>query len=317
MKTRETLLVALLASALATAPGAAQTVALSSQSLAFVALAGGANPSAQTVSLRSTTGPALTWRITSAAPAWLTVSPLSGAAPATLSFAVDMSGLRAGVYRAIVVIASNDPISPVKNITVTLAVVAPGPGEAAYEVELRFTGYTGLVTGYPNCAVNPQGFDALTGIVTGRESVGRDEDVEYRGTLIRSTLIDFCETKGRRNPNDDERVWCAATLLGAATMRAQLTVYGETGRGAYLKATHDGGPSVSSVTGTCEAADMTQWQTDYPRADDGGGGSPNGQEIDDASSKLFAAGQARLVVGVFPPSGPTGGWTLKVIRKLK
>jgi hypothetical protein len=302
----------------AAAPAAAQTIALDRPGVAFYALVGGANPTPQSVGISNRASAALTWRLASTPPAWLTVSPSSGAAPERLSFAASVAGLAPGIYRTTVVISSNDPLSPAKSVPVTLTVVAPPAGHAVYAVAFTFTGYTGLIDGFPDCAVNPKGTDTLVGIVTGREDAGRDEDVEYRGTLMRLTMVDFCETRGRRGPDDDERLWCAATLIGTATMNIELTVYGEADRGGYLKTRHDGGPSTSSVTGTCHERDQIAIERDYPGGNEGGGATPNGQPIDEATTdpRLFSGGRARLVVGSFPPQ-TRDGWTLRVIEKLR
>jgi hypothetical protein len=310
----------LFASLVAASPAASQTISLGRPGLAFSALVGGPNPAPQSVSIGNAAPGTLTWQITSTQPGWLQVEPDSGAAPSSLTASVNVAGLPAGTYRADVPIASNDKVTPTKVLPVTLTVVQPAPGQAAYAVELTFVGYTGLVGG-PECKANPNGYDTMTGIVVGREDVGPDENVLYLGTLSRVTSVDFCADRGRRGPNDDERDMCAATLVGTAVMKVELTVYNEEDRGGYLNASHDGGPFTSAVTGTCEAQEQAQWRADYPGSSEGGGGTPNGQPIDEARSgsvRLFANGRARLVVGTFPPAGPeVGGWTLTVIAKLR
>lgn len=311
---------ALFASLLAASPAASQTISLARPGLAFSALVGGPNPPPQSVSISNAATGTLTWQITSTQPGWLQMGPASGAAPASLTASVNVAGLPAGTYRAEVSIASNDRVTPSKVLPVTLTVVQPAPGQAAYAVELTFVGYTGLVGG-PECRVNPNGYDTMTGIVVGRETASSDENVLYQGTLARVTSVDICSDRGRRGPNDDERDMCAATLVGTATMKVDLTVYNEADRGGHLEASHDGGPFTSTVTGSCEAAEQAQWRADYPRSSEGGGGTPNGQPIDEARSgsvRLFANGRARLVVGTFPPADPVvGGWTLTVIAKLR
>lgn len=311
---------ALFAGLVAAAPAASQTITLSRPGLAFSALVGGPNPPPQSVSLTNPASGTLTWQITSTQPGWLQVGPAGGAAPASLTASVNIAGLPAGTYRAEVSIASNDRVTPTKVLPVTLTVVQPAPGQAAYAVELEFIGYTGLVGG-PECKVNPNGYDTMTGIVVGRENVSSDENVLYQGTLARVTAVDICSDRGRRGPNDDERVMCAATLVGTATMKVDLTIYNEEDCGGHLEASHDGGPFTSTVTGSCEAREQAQWRADYPGGNEGGGGSPNGQPIDEATSgsaRLFANGRGRLVVGTFPPSSPDGeGWTLRVITKLR
>ena len=194
----------------------------------------------------------------------------------------------------------------------------------AYEVELTFTGYSGLVEGAPNCQVNQRGYDRLAGIVTGPETPDSGEDVVYAGKLARTTAMDFCETKGKDSPDDDERVWCVVTLTGRAVMDVELTVYGESGRGAYLEARDTGGATTVQVGGSCGQEETDQVRADYPAGDDGGGASPNGQPIADTRAvapsgsaiTFVTGGIARLRPGTYPPDSPQGGWTLRVIRKV-
>jgi uncharacterized repeat protein (TIGR01451 family) len=67
---------------------------------------------------------------------WLTMSPLSGTTPAGSASAVnvtfDSTGYAAGVYTGTVCVASNDPVTPVTAIPVTMTVVS----SATYGVQL-------------------------------------------------------------------------------------------------------------------------------------------------------------------------------------
>ena len=204
---------------------------------------------------------------------------------------------------------------------------APGP-LAEYQVALVYVGYTGHVDGYPNCAVNTTGTDSLTGNLIGAEISTPGEDIEYTGILKRVTAMDICETKGRHRPADidDEQIWCEATLAGSATMRVSLTVYGESDRGAWLKTKPDTGTATSMVSGNCAAPTMANYRTAYPGGSGGGGGSPDGQAIEDAfgTVKFVANGVGRLRVGLYPPEptqtlagSPQSGWALQVIRKIR
>jgi hypothetical protein len=187
-----------------------------------------------------------------------------------------------------------------------------------YQIELRFTGYSGLATSLDcDAMANLAGYDVLTGTVTGIETSQPDEDVKYSGTLKRSTAMDFCQSRGRRSPTDDEQVWCIATLTGSAVMEVEITVYGEADRGAYVHAKPGIGPAQSAVQGGCDPADMRQIQQDYPGGDSGG--SPNGQAIEDALSTIkFVVGSlGRLRVGYYPPDPTKSNWALRVIKKIR
>jgi hypothetical protein len=98
-------------------------LAVSPTSLAFTATQGGANPAAKTVSVTNTGSGALDVTASDDA-AWLTVSPASASAPATLAVTPSISGLAAGTYTATVTVTattSGATGSP-KTIAVTLTV---------------------------------------------------------------------------------------------------------------------------------------------------------------------------------------------------
>lgn len=198
----------------------------------------------------------------------------------------------------------------------TLAMTAPKSGAARtitrkYDVQLAFTGYTGLAESQDcRALVDLQGYDSLAGTVAGIESPGQsDEDVVYRGTLTRRTRVDYCLAVGGDQPK-----WCVAKLTGAARMSVELTVYGEADRGAYLKAMPGPGPLDSvAVRGGCAPADMDSIRVDYPSGESGG--TPDGQPIAETSPpRFYVSGAARLRVGYFPPDSVQGGWGLRVVR---
>jgi hypothetical protein len=290
----------------------------------FSAAVGGPNPPPQSLAVTNTGTAPLSWRAQPPQARWLSVSPASGTAPGSITFSVNIAGLRAGTYKDTVVVASNDPITPRQGIPVVLVVRDAGTGPAMYEVEFVFIGYTGLIDGAPNCTVNNSGYDRLVGTLIGVETNQAGEDVEYMGTLRRATSIDFCETKGRRAPGDDERAWCTISLTGDAVSDIELTVYGEDGRSAYLKASPGAGPMHRSVRGNCDPAETREVLLGYQGSNDGGGASPSGQPIDDSKAigpnnrpiTFSVNGLARLRVGTYPPDSPQGGWTLRVIRKI-
>jgi hypothetical protein len=339
--TLATLTALLLGGALTTA-ASAQTLAMSADTLAFAARVGGPNPPPQNIAFTNTGTGTLSWRIlTNSVSPWLTINPLTGGAPQNLRFSVSIAGLSPGVYVDTVQVASNDYDTPTADIEVTLRVAGTGsagkpqPGQPAqpalppiptggpyfaeYQVELLFTGYVGEIDGYPQCHVNPQGTDRMVGNLVGYEPPDPDEDVVYTGTLHRMTAVDFCETKGRKRVGDDERVWCAVSLTGSGNMRANLTVYGEADRGAWLKAVPDTGVTTKSVQGNCDPQETADALNGYPTASDGGAGSPSGQPIDDQLSptKFFVGGLARLKVGTYLPRPKLASWSLHVIRKIR
>ncbi len=74
--------------------------------------------------------------------------------------------------------------------------------------------------------------------------------MEYTGTLKKTTAIDFCETEAARRRDDAERVWGFAPLTESASIKVEITVYGEAGRGVWVK---DDGAVTKNVSGHCDA----------------------------------------------------------------
>ncbi len=189
----------------------------------------------------------------------------------------------------------------------------PRPAPRSYEVQLAMTGFSGL-TDSEDCRsiVSVHGYDSLVGTVRAEEPAGpTDDDVVYSGRLRRITRLDNCDTKP--NPTPDQLTWCVATLTGAATIRVELTVYGDPGQGAYLKADSAGKPDSVSVRGTCTQADMDELRNGYPGGESAG--SPDGQPIADLNPPKFTeSGIPRLRPGYFPPVAPQSAWGLRVVR---
>jgi len=104
------------------------TIGVNPSSLSFTATAGGSNPANQTISITNTGAGTLNWTATENG-SWLTISPVSGAAPSTLTASVNTNGLAAGTYNAAITIsatgATNSPVS----MPVTLMVNATGGSE--------------------------------------------------------------------------------------------------------------------------------------------------------------------------------------------
>ena len=200
---------------------------------------------------------------------------------------------------------------------VAMSLPAPARAPAAYEVELRVKGYSGLMSGgWCDEHADTNGYDVMTGIVRGVETDEAGEDVTYRGTLTRKTKMDYCLVKPA--PTEDQVDYCLAHLGGTARMNVEIEVYGEEGRGAWVKADSAPGTpaAVETVTGNCTAADQAIMATEYP--DGGSAGCPSGQPIaENPSTPMFANGKARLPAGAYYPARPPEtAWSLKVIRKV-
>jgi len=171
----------------------------------------------------------------------------------------------------------------------------------------------------------------MVGMVMGLEPAEEDDDIVYYGMLQRETDIDYCLTKGRRGPTDDEKVWCELTLKGWSAENVELTIHSDPGRGGFVKSRTEPGYSSAGISkNSCSQQETWDAANAYANSDDGGGGSPSGQQIDDAKATdpsgnpiQFSPNRVpKLRVGTFPPDGGQNGsggngWTLRVIRKIQ
>ncbi len=306
---------------------AAQTLAISSPAFVFVARVGGPNPAPQTLQILSIP-PGAPGCTISQSPAWLTVSPQSVTGPGQLSLTVNSAGLAAGIYHARLTVTCGTQTMTVDVFLVVtdaqgrvplptnipIPPLPPAAPPARYLVEFHFVGYSGLLDGYPNCKVNPNGREVMFGVLYGVEPTDPSEDAEYTGKMTRWTMMDFCDVKPRPG-RPDEVDWCEMSLVGTSTMEVSFTAY-EGKRGGYLKANGVSG-SIGSLTGTCDAEVARNIRAAYPMGDDGGGGSPNGQAIQDPRGLLYTPPLAKLRVGDYPiQDRDLGAWSMRVLARL-
>ena len=103
--------------------GGQPTIALNPTSLDFSTTAG-TNPANQNIALSNSGSETLNWTATanSTSPAWLSVSPPSGAGNATLTVSVNTAGLAAGTYMESITVAANGAANTPQTVNVTLAV---------------------------------------------------------------------------------------------------------------------------------------------------------------------------------------------------
>lgn len=322
-----------------------QGLALSHPVMIFSGRAGGPDPAPQQLTIQSV--PAATgWTVSGTLPAWLTVAPATGTAPGNITLTVRSGGLAPGFYHVQLTVTCGSATRTVEVILVITDVSGraptPGPGipipplpplpplppgitdpevirryntpPARYLVEFMYIGYSGLLDGYPACKVNPQGFDHMIGVLAGIEVNTDDEDITYTGVMHRYTEIDFCDVKPA--PTEDQTKFCAADLHGEATMKVELEVYGEEGRGAWLKVEPTRGKMWRTVGGDCTGETNHDIEAEYPNSSHAGGGSPGGQPILEKSVQFFNGGVARLRVGHYPAQKPESVWSMRVIARL-
>ena len=183
-------------------------------------------------------------------------------------------------------------------------------GRTRVEYDVEFSTLGSLLDN--NCTA--AGTDVLTGTLVGYEPAVRNEPNEYVGTLTRFTDITTCGS--RRNPAGEDVV-CSINIKGQGLADVELRI--EAGqRDGYLRyvdradwrGTWPPRPSAtprSTVTGTCEPAELAQLQAEY--ADGSTAGSPNGQPIEVASLP------PRSYPFTFAHNAPRSIWTLKVMRR--
>jgi uncharacterized protein (TIGR03437 family) len=103
------------------------SVAATPTSLSFTYVAGSANPSAKQIQVTGT-GSSLSYSATvQTGASWLSVTPASGTAPATLDVKVDPSSLNPGSYSGSIVVAGVGGATGSTTINVDLTVTAPLP----------------------------------------------------------------------------------------------------------------------------------------------------------------------------------------------
>jgi hypothetical protein len=98
------------------------TIATTPTSLSFTAFQNQGNPATQTLSLTNAGGGSLNWSATSSVP-WLTVSPTSGAAPSTLTVAVNTTGLGIGTFSGTITLTSSQAKNSPQTVPVTLTII--------------------------------------------------------------------------------------------------------------------------------------------------------------------------------------------------
>lgn len=308
-----------------------QSLTLSHPVMVFLSRVGAGDPGPQHLSIRSTPTAASQWTIPTTPPAWLAVAPAAGTGPGDVVLTAHSAGLAAGFYHVqltvscgpdsktvevILVVTDPNGNIPQLPINIPLPPSPPGP-QVRYLVEFNFVGYSGLIDAYPDCAVNPSGIDHMIGILASHETAQAADDESYTGLMARNTIVDYCDVRPKAGL-PDEVVYCVESLTGRSVMQVELTVTGDPGRGAYMKAEQGPGPETHQVTGDCTTATARDIRTSYPGADGGGGGAPDGQPIQDQPGPLQLApgGLPRLKIGYYPVHHPETTWSMRVLARI-
>ena len=153
-------------------------IGVSPSSLSFSATAGGANPSAQAVSVSNAGGGSLTGLSASVSytsgSGWLTAGLNDTAAPATLTVQASTGSLSAGTFNATVTISSNISGVSSQAVSVSFVVSPPPPAIGLSQTSLSFAATAG--------GANPSAQTVLVTNAGGGVLSGLSAGVSYSGT---------------------------------------------------------------------------------------------------------------------------------------
>lgn len=193
-----------------------------------------------------------------------------------------------------------------------VAVTVSGQGRRTWvRYDVAFSTMGSLLD--PNCTAT--GTDSLVGTLIGLEPVPRHEPGQYVGTLQRTTKITTC---GERTLSGGREVVCSMTYTGNGFADVILKVEPDS-QGGWLQYLDDRspwdsilpprpqGPTLSTVTGTCDPAEMAQLQNEYDEGETAG--SPTGQPIEVPGLPPDS------IPFTFKAKPPVSIWTLTVLRR--
>ena len=185
--------------------------------------------------------------------------------------------------------------------------------DAVYEVIISYSGYTTFSGAFDECGVRPDGIVVLSGILSGKEKVGSDDDVVYTGTLEMIIDIDICSVHRKANGEDD---FCGIKVAGSGTVFTELQLtYGTDmsgnfdGRGGYIKIENKDGKFKRTVTGSCADGQVDEEWTMVPNKSISS--VFNGMELSILKDRT-------LQKGIYPKQKTTEGEiTVEVLRKIR
>ena len=208
-------------------------------------------------------------------------------------------------------LAASWSLAVLSSLLVSAQAAAAQGGRIRVEYDVEFSTSGPLLDS--NCPAT--GTDVLKGTLVGFEPPLPDEPNEYAGTLMRSTRISIC---GSRTNADGVDVVCSINIAGGGFPDVILTV--ESGRqGGWLKYLDNrarwasllrpppAGQAYSTVTGTCDPAELAHLQASYDKGDTAG--SPSGQPIE------LPGLPPPTIPFTFAADHPVSIWTLKVLAR--
>ena len=121
---------------------AAPAIGLTPTSLSFNGAAGGANPAVQTIGVSNIGGGTLAWTATDSA-TWLTLSPTSGTNSGSITATVNLVGLAAGTYSAVITVNATGATTKTVPVTLTVTTSTTTPSISLSPASLAFSGAAG------------------------------------------------------------------------------------------------------------------------------------------------------------------------------
>lgn len=175
---------------------------------------------------------------------------------------------------------------------------------AVYEVRLTFQGYTSFSVGPPDCPIRSNGKVVLTGLLSGAENTGPDDDIMYTGILQLDIDMDICSVKRQLNGEDK---LCGMTVMGFGTVNTELEIYYDQ-RGGYVNIEDDTNEFIKLVFGNCNGDEMYEEQDMVPNRTIAS--IFNGYELTPLTNRT-------LTVGSYTMNGEGGETVVEVIRKIQ
>lgn len=129
-----------------TAEAVAPAIGLSPTSLSFSGIAGGSDPSVQTIAVSNTGGGTLSWAASDNA-AWLTASPTSGTNSGSITVGVNVSGIPAGTYTGVVTVSATGATTKTVPVTLTVAAATTSGGGGTIGFSPTALTFSGTVGG--------------------------------------------------------------------------------------------------------------------------------------------------------------------------
>jgi len=214
------------------------SIKVSPTNISFTSAGTDNSPSKQILRISSTGSGALTWKLTSSAP-WLYVSPSNGTSvdvPESIDVSINMTGMEAGDYSAVIIVDAPQAMNSPQTIPVTLSI---GP-KKQLTLDPSYTSGVQLLAptnGYAGLKVRPASFswNPWPGATRYQCDIAADSEFKslvvtatttttgyaYSGTLNYSTTyfwrVKALEVIGPNGPGDWSATFFFITAPGPAT----------------------------------------------------------------------------------------------------